>query len=172
MVNCIDLSRPEQPFTFTREEERDTTLPPFERVKSSARSDCRWLSVELPGVGFAGFWIYEPNAAILKAGAYKLVGERFGLHKLDPNTHLYISDRLVEHFPGRVWRINDKMVNAKMVNGQMANVLCRNYPLTPEQLKKKLHLRDGGTAYVIGCRVAGKPVVLLAERVEDIHAEG
>ena len=157
MIKCIDLSRPEQAFTFTREEERDTTLPPFEgRV----------------GVGFAGFWIYEPNAAILKAGAYKLVGERFGLQKLDPNTHLYISDRLVEHFPGRVWRINDKMVNAKMVNGQMANVLCRNYPLTPEQLKKKLHLRDGGTAYVIGCRVAGKPVVLLAERVEDVHAEG
>ena len=157
IIKCIDLSRPEQAFTFTREEERDTTLPPFEgRV----------------GVGFAGFWIYEPNAAILKAGAYKLVGERFGLQKLDPNTHLYISDRLVEHFPGRVWRINDKMVNAKMVNGQMANVLCRNYPLTPEQLKKKLHLRDGGTAYVIGCRVAGKPVVLLAERVEDVHAEG
>lgn len=157
IIKCIDLSRPEQAFVFTREEERDTTLPPFEgRV----------------GVGFAGFWIYEPNAAILKAGAYKLVGERFGLQKLDPNTHLYISDRLVEHFPGRVWRINDKMVNAKMVNGQMANVLCRNYPLTPEQLKKKLHLRDGGTAYVIGCRVAGKPVVLLAERVEDVHAEG
>ena len=157
IIKCIDLSHPEQAFVFTREEERDTTLPPFEgRV----------------GVGFAGFWIYEPNAAILKAGAYKLVGERFGLQKLDPNTHLYISDRLVEHFPGRVWRINDKMVNAKMVNGQMANVLCRNYPLTPEQLKKKLHLRDGGTAYVIGCRVAGKPVVLLAERVEDVHAEG
>lgn len=157
IIKCIDLSHPEQAFVFTREEEQDTTLPPFEgRV----------------GVGFAGTWIYEPNAAILKAGAYKLVGERFGLQKLDPNTHLYISDRLVEHFPGRVWRINDKMVNAKMVNGQMANVLCRNYPLTPEQLKKKLHLRDGGTAYVIGCRVAGKPVVLLAERVEDVHAEG
>ena len=119
-----------------------------------------------------GTWIYEPNAAILKAGAYKLIAQRFGLQKLDPNTHLYISDRLVENFPGRVWRINDKMVNAKMVNGQMANVLCRNYPLTPEHLKKKLHLRDGGTAYVIGCRVAGKPVVLLAERVEDVHAEG
>ena len=71
IIKCIDLSRPEQAFTFTREEERDTTLPPFERVKSSARSDCRWPTVELPGVGFAGSWIYEPNAAILKAGAYK-----------------------------------------------------------------------------------------------------
>lgn len=154
IIKCIDLSHPEQAFTFTREEEQ-AAQPQM-----------------VNGTWSNGTWIYEPNAAILKAGAYKLVGERFGLQKLDPNTHLYISDRLVEHFPGRVWRINDKMVNAKMVNGQMANVLCRNYPLTPEQLKKKLHLRDGGTAYVIGCRVAGKPVVLLAERVEDVHAEG
>ena len=154
IIKCIDLSRPEQAFTFTREEEQ---------VAQPQMVNGTWSN---------GTWIYEPNVAILKAGAYKLVGERFGLQKLDPNTHLYISDRLVEHFPGRVWRINDKMVNAKMVNGQMANVLCRNYPLTPEQLKKKLHLRDGGTAYVIGCRVAGKPVVLLAERVEDVHAEG
>ena len=154
IIKCIDLSRPEQPFTFTREEEQ-AAQPQM-----------------VNGTWSNGTWIYEPNTAILKAGAYKLIAQRFGLQKLDPNTHLYISDRLVEHFPGRVWRINDKMVNAKMVNGQMANVLCRNYPLTPEQLKKKLHLRDGGTAYVIGCRVAGKPVVLLAERVEDVHAEG
>ena len=49
---------------------------------------------------------------------------------------------------------------------KQANVLVRNYPLTAEQLKKKLHLRDGGTAYVIGCRVAGKPTVFLAERLQ------
>ncbi len=147
MVNCIDLSRPEQAFTFTRNEEKEALCPPLEG--------------ELEGVCY----LFEPNAAILKAGAYKLIAQRFGLHKLDTNTHLYVSDTLVEYFPGRVWRIKDHMVNAKMVNGQMANVLCRNYPLTAEQLKKKLHLRDGGTAFVIGCRVAGKPTLFLAERL-------
>ena len=110
-----------------------------------------------------GKWLYEPNAAILKAGAYKLVAQRFGLHKLDVNTHLYSSDSLVENFPGRVWKVVEKQ------DLKQANVLCRNYPLTPEQLKKKLHLKDGGTAYVIGCRVAGKPTLFFAERIEDIH---
>lgn len=155
-ITAIDLSHPEQAFTFTREEEQ-AAQPQM-----------------VNGTWSNGTWIYEPNAAILKAGAYKLVGERFGLQKLDPNTHLYISDRLVEHFPGRVWRIKEApfQLSPKGARDKQANVLCRNYPLTPEQLKKKLHLRDGGTAYVIGCRVAGKPVVLLAERVEDIHAEG
>ena len=109
-------------------------------------------------------FIYEPNAAILKAGAYKLVAQRFGLQKLDVNTHLYASDTLLENFPGRVWKVNAQgtMHNAQIAN---ANVLTRNYPLTPEQLKKKLHLRDGGTTFVIGCRVAGKPTLFWAERV-------
>ena len=153
-ITTLDLSHPEQAFTFTREEEQDTALPPFEgRV----------------GVGFAGFgvFLYEPNAAILKAGAYKLIAQRFELRKLDTNTHLYVSDTLVENFPGRVWRIKEApfQLSPKGARDKQANVLCRNYPLTPEQLKKKLRLRDGGSAFVIGCRVAGKPAVFLAERV-------
>ena len=153
-ITAIDLSKKEQAFTFTREEEREAISLP--------------LQGELEGA-----FLYEPNAAILKAGAYKLIASRFGLHKLDPNTHLYTSNTLVENFPGRVWRIKEApfQLSPKGARDKQANVLTRNYPLKPEQLKKKLHLRDGGTAYVIACRVAGKPTVFLAERVEDIHSE-
>ena len=112
-------------------------------------------------------YLFEPNAAILKAGAYKLVAQRFGLQKLDVNTHLYTSETLVPDFPGRVWRIKEApfQLSPKGARDKQANVLVRNYPLTAEQLKKKLHLRDGGTAYIIGCRVAGKPTIFLGERV-------
>lgn len=138
-IITIDLAQKDQAFVFTREEEQHCGL------------DIR--------DGKLANYLYEPNAAILKAGAYKLVAQRFGLHKLDVNTHLYTSLQFIENFPGRVWRITEKQ------NLKQANVLTRNYPLTPEQLKKKLHLRDGGTAFVIGCRVAGKPTLLYAERV-------
>ena len=138
-ITTIDLAQKDQAFVFTREEEQHCSL------------DIR--------DGKLANYLYEPNAAILKAGAYKLVAQRFGLHKLDVNTHLYTSRQFIENFPGRVWRITEKQ------NLKQANVLTRNYPLTPEQLKKKLHLRDGGTAFVIGCRVAGKPTLLYAERV-------
>ena len=138
-IITIDLAQKDQAFVFTREEEQHCGL------------DIR--------DGKLANYLYEPNAAILKAGAYKLVAQRFGLHKLDVNTHLYTSRQFIEDFPGRVWRITEKQ------NLKQANVLTRNYPLTPEQLKKKLHLRDGGTAFVIGCRVAGKPALLYAERV-------
>ena len=138
-ITTIDLAQKDQAFVFTREEEQHCGL------------DIR--------DGKLANYLYEPNAAILKAGAYKLVAQRFGLYKLDVNTHLYTSRQFIENFPGRVWRITEKQ------NLKQANVLTRNYPLTPEQLKKKLHLRDGGTAFVIGCRVAGKPTLLYAERV-------
>ena len=112
-------------------------------------------------------YLFEPNAAILKAGAYKLVAQRFGLQKLDVNTHLYCSEELVADFPGRIWKVKEPTPTLpKGKEIKQANVLVRNYPLTAEQLKKKLHLRDGGTAYVIGCRVAGKPTVFLAERLQ------
>lgn len=142
-ITAIDLDKKDQAFVFTKEEERDCSL-------------------EIGNWKLENY-LYEPNAAILKAGAYKLVAQRFGLLKLDVNTHLYASDTLIENFPGRVWRITEPQ------DLKQANVLTRNYPLTPDQLKKKLHLRDGGTAFVIGCRVAGKPTLFYAQRVEDVH---
>lgn len=147
-ITAIDLSKKEQVFTFTREEEQATQTKMVNGTWSN------------------GTWIYEPNAAILKAGAYKLIAQRFGLQKLDVNTHLYTSETLVENFPGRVWKVKEPTPTLpKGKEIKQANVLVRNYPLTAEQLKKKLHLRDGGTVYVIGCRVAGKPTIFLGERV-------
>ncbi len=147
-ITAIDLAKKDQAFVFARDAE------------AGAISEYSEYSE------YSGKYLYEPNAAILKAGAYKLVGARFGLSKLDVNTHLYCSDQLVPDFPGRVWEIKSEGVkDERMKELNQANVLCRNYPLTPEQLKKKLHLRDGGTAFVIGCRVAGKPTLFYAERI-------
>ena len=144
-ITAIDLAKKEQAFVFTREEELKTTSLPLRE------------GLEV------GSFLYEPNTAILKAGGYKLIAQRFGLQKLDINTHLYTSDTLVPDFPGRVFKALPFREGLGL--GSQANVLTRNYPLTPDQLKKKLHLRDGGTDYVIGCRVAGKPVLLYGNRL-------
>ena len=143
-ITAIDLDKKDQAFVFSKEEEQNCQM--------------------VHGTCENGKWLYEPNAAILKAGAYKLIAQRFGLHKLDVNTHLYCSEQLIEDFPGRIWRITEQITNHKLQITN-ANVLTRNYPLSPEALKKKLHLRDGGTAFIIGCRVAGKPTLFYAERV-------
>ena len=149
-ITAIDLAEPEKAFLFTREEE-----------SLSAKRSVSETVCTLSAAG--GLYLYEPSASILKAGAYKLVAQRFGLHKLDVNTHLYASDTRIENFPGRVWKCLSKIENQKS-KIENANVLVRNYPLTPEQLKKKLRVKDGGDLYIIGCRVAGKPTLFLAER--------
>ncbi len=114
-------------------------------------------------------YIYEPNAAIIKAGAFRLVGERYQLHKLDQNTHLYTSNQLIENFPGRVWQlVSQPIKNQRDIAAlgiERAAIVTRNYPLTPEQLRKKFKLQESDTHFLIGARIATKPTLLLTKRI-------
>jgi hypothetical protein len=110
-------------------------------------------------------YLYEPNVSILKAGAFKAVGERFNLSKLHVNTHLYTSDAVLSNFPGRVFEIEQMDFDSKTFSDRKANVIARNYPLSPEELKKKLKLKDGGDKYVIAFSGQEKKFVILAKRL-------
>jgi hypothetical protein len=46
-----------------------------------------------------------------------------------------------------------------------ANVITRNYPLSPEALKKKLKLKDGGEQYLIAFSGESKKYLVAASRV-------
>lgn len=113
-------------------------------------------------------YIYEPNAAIIKAGAYRLVGERYGLQKLDTNTHLYTSNTLLSDFPGRVWEVIDAEIKdpKKQLDAQAKySIISRNHPLMPEQIRKKYKLHDGDEYYLIAARHNAKPKLILASRL-------
>jgi hypothetical protein len=79
------------------------------------------------------------------------------------NTHLYLSKDHVAHFPGRVWKIIEP--NVKDVKGINANVMTRNYPMTADQLRKKLKVKDSDTHTIIGARLEDKPTLFLCKRV-------
>ena len=92
-------------------------------------------------------YLYEPNASLLKAGAFKLISSAFQLAKLHPGTHLYTSDALHTGFPGRIFKVKSFIPTKNALDffpSGKANVITRNYPLTAEALKKKLKLKDGG----------------------------
>ena len=134
-------------------------------------ADAQFVSAEQP---LPGLYIYEPDAAILKAGAFRLPSARFGLLKADRNTHLYLSP---DHPfpsspsnslpPGRTWKIIGVYTRAKEVQCALtrANVLARNYVVPADALRKQLRLKDGGDDYIIGCRMADKPLLLHCRRV-------
>lgn len=111
-----------------------------------------------------GTYLYEPNAAIMKAGAYKVVGERYGVAKLSENSHLYTSDEVIRDFPGRTWRVEVVDKQAIRQIGR-CNILCRNYPLKPEEVRKKYKLQDGGEQYLIGTRIGSQAILLLGTRI-------
>nr|WP_299164526.1 class I SAM-dependent methyltransferase [uncultured Eudoraea sp.] len=96
-------------------------------------------------------FLYEPNAAILKAGAFKTIGNEFHLKKLHEHTHLYTSEKLVK-FPGRVFKIlsvnpyNKKSIAA--LNIGKANVTIRNFPISVADIRKKHKIPEGGELYL------------------------
>lgn len=114
-----------------------------------------------------GTYLYEPNAAIIKAGAFRLVAERYELAKLDTNTHLYTSNTLLPNFPGRVWEVQEIISKHSTLNPKLKySILTRNYPLSPDQLRKKLKLQDGDDQYIIGARQKSKPLLILCSRMK------
>lgn len=115
-------------------------------------------------------FLYEPNAAILKSGAFKFIAQKYGLGKLAPDTHLYTSSTEVTNFPGRVFKILEHHVTLdkkllQKFEGGYANILRRNHPLTVEGIMQKTGLREGGRHYLI-CTRGAKPVALTAERLK------
>lgn len=143
-----NLDKNEEVFEFTYEEEQQATSN-FSHPKK---------------------YLYEPNAAIMKAGAFKIVGNHFKLDKLAQHTHLYTSDELMNHFPGRVFEINNVIDYQKKAIKQLgitkANVSTRNFPDSVAVIKKKLNLKDGGDCYLFAStNLDNKPIVILTKKI-------
>ncbi len=118
-------------------------------------------------------YLYEPNAAIMKAGAFKSVAIKYGLHKIAANSHLYSSEVLKNDFPGRIFKIKnvldfDKKLLNKVLETKKANVSTRNFPLSPDEIKKQLGLKDGGEDYLFFSENHNKKkIVLICTKIQN-----
>ncbi len=96
-------------------------------------------------------YLYEPNASILKSGAFKSIGLTFKLKKLHPSTHLYTSNELLD-FPGRRFKLikatacNNR--NIRALNIEKANIANRNFPDSVATIRKKFKIKDGGNHFL------------------------
>jgi THUMP domain-like len=147
-VRAVNLGRPgTTEFAFTLAQEQAATAP----------------------LGPPENYLYEPNPAVLKAGAFKSVAVGYGLTKLHPHTHLYTSALAVPDFPGRRFRLKaqikpDKRALKELIPAGRANLAVRNFPQTVAQLRQQLALREGGDEYLFACTLAdGRKVILVTE---------
>ena len=98
--------------------------------------------------------LFVPNASVMKAGCFSEVESRFGIRQIARNSHLFIGSEDVVGFPGRVFDIecvttmNKKELKKALDGIDRANISVRNFPLSPEQLRKRLKIKDGGDVYL------------------------
>lgn len=118
-----------------------------------------------------GNFLYEPNAAIQKAGCPSSLVSAYGVQKLHPNSNLYTSSVAVENFPGRSFRVTAvsgfSKGEIKNLLGDLkrANVTVRNFPETVQQLRKRLKLSEGGDVYLFATTLAdGRKVLVRCEK--------
>ena len=100
----------------------------------------------------------------MKAGAFKSIGNKYGVSKLHQHSHLYTSNELINDFPGRIFIVKkvlnpDKKSLAKLP--KKANLTCRNYPHKVDVLKKKLKLNDGGNEYIFATTLKDEKLKLI-----------
>ncbi|AZB11190.1 methyltransferase [Chryseobacterium sp. G0162] len=124
--NCVNLESGEFSFSFTFGEEENAQSEYSEPEK----------------------FIYIPNNTILKAGIFNLIAEKFKVKKLHPNTHIYTSSERIIDFPGRIFEM--EVIDSKKIKKKdQYNLISKNYPLKPDEIKKKYGLKDGGNDYLI-----------------------
>ncbi len=115
-------------------------------------------------------FLYEPNASVMKAGCFNLISHRFGITQPDANSHLFLSDKLVEGFPGRgfvierVSTMNKRELKEALAGIDKANIAVRNFPLSVADLRKRLKLKDGGDVYIFATTDAKKGHLLMVCR--------
>jgi len=109
-------------------------------------------------------FLYEPNAAIMKAGGFQHISEAFKLKKLHKHSHLFTSEALRE-FPGRRFSI-DKVVpyTKKEMRGitfAKANITTRNFPESVATLRKKWNIKEGGDVYLFFTTLENEDKIML-----------
>jgi SAM-dependent methyltransferases related to tRNA (uracil-5-)-methyltransferase len=112
-------------------------------------------------------YLYEPSASLLKAGAFCLPVQRWGLGKLSQHSHLYTSPRLHADFCGRIFRIirvwpfHNTQLRALQEAVPQAHIAVRHFPLGAEVLRKRLKVKDGGDTYLFGTTLANGEKVII-----------
>lgn len=136
-ISAINLLNDEKEFTFSYHKEKESKPKYSEPEK----------------------FIYIPNNAVLKSGGFNVLSKMYQIKKLHPNSHFYTSNERIDNFPGR--KLECETISSNQIKkGEKFNIISKNYPLKPEEIKKKYGLKDGGKNYLIFTQTVQGKVIL------------
>ncbi|MBR5436628.1 MAG: RsmD family RNA methyltransferase [Muribaculaceae bacterium] len=140
----------------------DNELSAFEYTNKEERSSATVFSQ--PSVGE---FLLVPYPSVSKLMPFRLLSARFNVGKLNVNSHLYQSKTLVADFPGQHFLIRQILPFDKATiktfcrNYSKVNIATRNFPLTPDELRKRLKTKDGGDIYLFVTTLSDSSKVLI-----------
>ena len=179
MIHAAELHKDADPgvFSFTVAEEKSAT------VQLYSSSNCIYTDTKTRGYCPSSktisenIFLFEPGKALMKAGAFNLVAEKFQIAKLGRSTHYYLfsedhesSAGSPEHgvrqhsktetlkLHGKVFRIvrmeplDKRTIKAAGKEFPRAEVTARNIPMDTDILRKKLGVTSGDDAHIFGLK--------------------
>ena len=147
-------------FSFCSSEEKIATAStrPRNDVMLSSRAESSLSS----RAQSRDLFLFEPGKALMKAGCFNLIANRFGLMKLGVSTHYYVTESAAkanELKPyGKVYMIlsaqplDKRSIKAAGAAYPRAEVTARNIPMDTETLRKKLGVTSGDDAHIFGLK--------------------
>lgn len=116
-------------------------------------------------------YIYLPSSGINKAGCYRTVCQQQGLQMVSPNSHLFISNTLVNVFPGKTYKIIwvrkdvSKVFKELKKKSLMADVTSKNFYLSAKEIMNKLSIKPDNKYHLIATSdYEGKSMLIFAEK--------
>ena len=118
-------------------------------------------------------FLFEPNASVMKAGCFDEIARAYGVSAVSRNSHLFLSDREIDGFPGRTFVIdavttmNKRQLRQTLSGMKQANIAVRNFPLSVAELRKRLKLSDGGDTYIFATTTSeGDHILMLTHKTK------
>lgn len=121
-------------------------------------------------------YLYEPNKAIIKAHLIEEVAAAYGLAKINRQLSFLTGDSLVGSDKPELFRafkvkafrpfaLKELRSYLKAEKVARVNIITKRFPLPPEELYKKLKLKEGGDLFLIVTVLSGEErYYILAER--------
>ena len=151
-------------FSFKPSEEKSATGSPTRSLKDNSP-----------------VFLFEPGKALMKAGAFNLISQRFEITKLGRSTHYYTMDNkdtaLALQPYGKVYEILEcEQLNKRSIKDfsrkyPKAEVTARNIEMDTETLKKKMGITSGDDAHIFGLKSDSEGNLIIAARrlLQDIR---
>ena len=135
-------------------------------MKRELRIPLNDIKTVQPDIGILSEYLYEPSVTLMKASGFGYLGREYDLKQLDKNTHLFTGNRLIADFPGKKFRIVDKISPSKKafkesLGSNGATISTRNFPGSPERLRSKYKIPEGNGLHVFFTKTSDSGYVSL-----------